>query len=246
MTNGNNIPASLPPIKRCRDYHLYDYAGNRYLDLYLDGGRALMGHKPGKTMLPLKNSLEKGIWAPYPSVYEARLEKLIARLFPAYPNRAFFANRERMEISLGKEILGRTAEWLPLTEQEAPYLIVRPLIPGIDQTHIVLAAEPLPRGDTLSPVLLEGIIRNFHDFEQFREKLDTSLWTLFDRMPDWKRNGPTLEYRGQADYSLLVERALQSKVLLPARKEQPVFLPSILSAHEIKLLSELFSPTEGD
>ena len=137
MTNGSNIPAGLPPIKRCRDYHLYDYKGNRYLDLYLDGGRALMGHKPGKTMLPLKNSLEKGVWASYPSVYASRLDKILAKLFPGYAHRACFSNRERMEKALGEETLSRGEFWIPLLDQKADILIVRPLVPGIDQTHIV-------------------------------------------------------------------------------------------------------------
>ena len=245
MTNGCKLPAGLPPIKRCREYHLYDYQGNRYLDLYLDGGRALMGHKPGKTMLPLKNSLEKGIWAPYPTVYSSRLDKLLKKLFPPYAHHACFSNRERMEQALGEENLSRSVFWIPLLDQEADCLILRPLVPGIDQTHIVLSSEPLSSGDMISPVLLEGIIRNFHDYELFREREDFSLWTRFDTLSDWERKGPCLFYRGKGNYRELTEKALDAKVLLPASKEQPAILPSRLSSHEMKTLMNLLAPEEG-
>ncbi|MDC7220636.1 MAG: hypothetical protein PQJ59_11940 [Spirochaetales bacterium] len=239
MTNGNNLPSGLPPIKRCRDYHLYDYKGNRYLDLYLDGGRALMGHKPGKTMLPLKNSLEKGIWAAYPSIYSARLEKQLGKLFPKHPFIAIFANEERARAALGTSY-DTFSLWIPFIPRE-DRLIVKPMLPGLDQTVIILSTEELPPGDTISPVLLEGIIRNFHDFTLFKERKDFSLWESFDKYKDWERKGPCLSYIGKGDYQEIVQAALEQKVLIPARPELPLYLPVELSAYELKALDKLFS-----
>ena len=53
----------LPPIRRARGYHLYDEAGKRYLDLSLAGGRALLGHRPERALLELKNLLSRGLAA---------------------------------------------------------------------------------------------------------------------------------------------------------------------------------------
>ncbi len=239
MTNGNDFFEGLPPIKRCRDYHLYDYKGNRYLDLYLDGGRALMGHKPGKTMLPVKNSLEKGIWAAYPSVYTARLMKLLGKLFPDYAHRALFANGERARAALEARDMASATDWIPLTEQGGETLLVRPLLPGIDQTCIVLSSRDPSEGDLISPVLLEGIIRSFHDFQLFRERTDFRFWENFDGLRDWTRKGPCLYYIGEGDYDMVRKRALENRVFLPGRKEQPVCLPGQLSPHEMKILGTI-------
>jgi hypothetical protein len=242
MTNGNNLPNELPPIKRCRDYHLYDYKGNRYLDLYLDGGRALMGHKPGKVMLPLKNSLEKGIWALYPSVYSGRLKKILSKLFPSYEQQTFFANAERAQNALGVEKYAQSIEWIPFTVGKGERLIVRPLIPGIDQTVIILSHEEIPSGDLISPVLLEGMIRSFHDYELFQERKDFSLWDEFDNLEKWERSGPCLSYKGtEEDYKRISEQALEKKILIPCKKEQPLFIPIQLSLYEKQILIELLT-----
>jgi len=243
MTNGNNFEG-LPPIKRCRDYHLYDYKGNRYLDLYLDGGRALIGHKPGKTMLPVKNSLEKGIWAAYPSVYEGRLKKLLGNLFPGYGHITLFANRERALAAAEQLGMAPVIEWIPLAEETGENLLLRPLLPGIDQTHILLSHREA-RGDVISPVLLEGIIRSFHDLQSYRDKTDFSLWEEFDSFGDWTRKGPCLYYIGKGDYDMIRKGALKKGILLPGNREQPAFLPGQLSVHEKKLLKEVLSLNPG-
>ena len=51
--------SDFPLIRRARGYHLYDTGGNRYLDMYLDNGRAFLGHSPVRTITSLKNALEK-------------------------------------------------------------------------------------------------------------------------------------------------------------------------------------------
>ena len=97
----------------------------------------------------------------------------------------------------------------------------------------------------ISPVLLEGIIRNFHDYESYRDREDFSHWSLFDDLPDWDRKGPYLFFRGRGDYAGLTEKALEAKVLLPCEQGQPAILPSRLSSYEMKTLMNLLAPEEG-
>ena len=47
----------IPPVRRARDYHIYDESGRRYLDFYQDGGRAVLGHRPPNVAKTLKNVL---------------------------------------------------------------------------------------------------------------------------------------------------------------------------------------------
>ncbi len=73
----NSIPG-LPRIVRARDFHLYDDRGNRYLDMYLNGGRALLGHRPANVARELGAALSRGLFAEYPSIYTSRIERLLA------------------------------------------------------------------------------------------------------------------------------------------------------------------------
>ena len=73
-------PGNFPEIRRARDYHLFDRNGVRYLDMSLNGGRALLGHRPAGLYTVLKNQMQKGVLAEAPSVYDRRLEKALLRL----------------------------------------------------------------------------------------------------------------------------------------------------------------------
>jgi hypothetical protein len=73
----------LENISRARGDHLYAAGGRRYLDLYRDGGRAILGYRSGRIVRERKNVLEKGLSASLPSSHEARLERALRRLFPS-------------------------------------------------------------------------------------------------------------------------------------------------------------------
>jgi hypothetical protein len=112
----------LPPIRRAREYHLYDVRGRRYLDLWQEGGRCLLGHRPGRLVPVLKAALSKGLLAELPSVYSGRLQAVLARMFPAY--RAFYLLPEEAAAlqlaahQLGRPIPGRVAD--PVLAGSAP------------------------------------------------------------------------------------------------------------------------------
>ena len=72
----------LPVIGRARGSRLYALDGTRWLDCWADGGRALMGHRPKGVSLRLKNEIDRGLYAPYPSLWALRLEKALLTLFP--------------------------------------------------------------------------------------------------------------------------------------------------------------------
>ena len=74
----------LPRIRRARGYHLYTDAGRRLLDLYLDGGAALLGHRPDLLGRQLKGVLGRGLIAPLPSRYGAHLLRALRQALPAH------------------------------------------------------------------------------------------------------------------------------------------------------------------
>jgi len=77
-------PFSLvPPIRRARGYRLYTADGRRLVDLWQDGGRALLGHTVPRLLNLLKDTASRGLFAPlpYPGALE-KLERTVKRLFP--------------------------------------------------------------------------------------------------------------------------------------------------------------------
>jgi len=78
------LAGNIPLIRRAREYHLYDFKGRRYLDCYLSGGRAILGHTPNRITTVIKNSISKGLIADYPSIYQTRLYKALSLFFPEY------------------------------------------------------------------------------------------------------------------------------------------------------------------
>ena len=86
----------LPPLTRTRGYRLYDNGGRRYLDLYQDGGRGILGHRPSGMATALKDALGKGGLAPYPSILEKRLSRHLAELLPGYTCFRLYASFERL------------------------------------------------------------------------------------------------------------------------------------------------------
>ena len=72
----------LPEISRARGYRLYSREGGRYLDMYLDGGGAILGHRPEGLNRIFKSASSRGLWAPLPSASRGRLEKAVLRLVP--------------------------------------------------------------------------------------------------------------------------------------------------------------------
>lgn len=76
---------NYPTIVRTRGYKLYSNRGAVYTDLWLVGGRALLGHTLPKYLGAIKSTLARGLFAPYPSIYQGRVEKLLKKSFPNFP-----------------------------------------------------------------------------------------------------------------------------------------------------------------
>ncbi|UPA12020.1 hypothetical protein [Borrelia venezuelensis] len=71
----------FPIIKRARFFYLYDIHGNRYLDLYLNGGLSFLGHRVQGLNLILKQTFSRGLTASYPSVFRKQFENVLFSFF---------------------------------------------------------------------------------------------------------------------------------------------------------------------
>ena len=75
---------ALPRVRRARGYRLYTADGRRLLDLYLDGGAALLGHRPELLGRELKNVAGRGLVGNLPSSYAARLQRALRQALPGH------------------------------------------------------------------------------------------------------------------------------------------------------------------
>jgi hypothetical protein len=88
--DGGNLLSLLPAIRRCRGYRLYAESGRRFLDLWQDDGRGILGAKGTGIGTVVKAGTDKGLGSPLPSVYERRLEKALAAAYPQYAASRFY------------------------------------------------------------------------------------------------------------------------------------------------------------
>ena len=104
----------IPEINRARGYFLYTADGKRYLDMALDGGRLIMGHRQKGYGQALKNAIDKGILPSFPSPYAHRLKQAVRVLFGADCHVYLFKSEEHAKTALTTKNLDYTL-WRPLT-----------------------------------------------------------------------------------------------------------------------------------
>lgn len=228
----------VPIIRRAREYHLYTVAGKRYLDLWQEGGRALLGHRPGRLTTALKNTISKGLIADLPSVYSGRLLRLLRRMYPDYRDFRFTCSPAE-GLQLASLYLGRTiaasdvADPLIVPSADSGVSLWRPLLPDPPSADVLfpvlpfsMAAAPFvvcfrsslprhfPAQHPVSAVLLAGLLRCLHDLQRFQ----LPQWYRPDLLadcPGWRQEEcyvvPAFE---QARYEQIFAAFLDAQVLL--------------------------------
>ncbi|AHH10509.1 Peptide methionine sulfoxide reductase [Borrelia coriaceae ATCC 43381] len=88
----------FPIIKRARFFYLYDINGNRYLDLYLNGGLNFLGHRVRGLNLILKQTFSRGLTASYPSVFRKQFENVFFLFLKKQDLCVFLSLKETLEI----------------------------------------------------------------------------------------------------------------------------------------------------
>ena len=254
----------LPVIRRARGFHLYDNTGRRFLDLYQNGGRAILGHRPEKLSLELKNTLSRGVYAEYPSHEENKLLKAARAVWGGtFEQIGYYRNpmtlmswfrqngicREPEEISdpavAASSKVSLWRPWLTLEDNVGYVLPVLPL-PGMDSGIILCSREslPLPGGDSPSPVTAAGLSRCLWNLKSRLDRPDYFSGITAEALPvfhGWVRKGPYLMYIGDKEaYAELFRRSLKEGILIPPDPVLPAILPWELTTGDLKILKKNF------
>jgi hypothetical protein len=251
--------AAIPRIKRARGWRLYTEGERRLVDLWQGGGAALFGHKPPALVRELKNAAERGLFASYPSHYEARLLRSLARLFPAKIAR-LYASRAGAEAAAARAgFTGTPPLWRPFSpiapqiEKSAAFLPVLPFsaAPAALVLETGLASRlPPPPLPPLSPFLLAGAARAVCDILARPQRGAVSWPQISHAVREsgcWRREGIYIWREEGADNAARLmndfERFLAAGFLIPPETESPLILPGELSPGEARALSTLLRET---
>ena len=247
---------TLPVIKRARDYYLYDFKGKRYLDLFQDRGRAVLGHRPAKISEIIKNTISRGLTAPYPTIYQNRLIKTLQRFFPENgcivicPDQPSLLKILALDTPLSDPALGESGKallWRPFTAAPVKGDILVPVIPvpGLAGFQIACvtpdSGRTFPEASLLPPVVSAAAVKVLYHLFLIERKDDPSFLSGLDSLSCLKRDGIYIKLLiDNGRYSLLFEEALEKGVLLPPKKEFPCIIPAVLSDNEKKTILNLF------
>lgn len=241
--------SKLPNINRARNSRLYALDGTRWLDCWADGGRALMGHRPKGVSLRLKNEIDRGLYAPYPSLWDGRLEKALMLLFPGYEAVRIYRNIDRALVALNLSELpvdpldlpageGALALWgRPLLPEHpiAEYLFPILPIPGLSDIQPVMIKTPesvLTPSDQLSAVLLAALTRSCVSITYRNTPIPDEFADI------WERRGPYMTFRGGEDeYDEIFNTLFYRRILIAPSKSRPSIYPVEISAGEISVFS---------
>ena len=265
--NDNELLKLLPPVLRARDLHLYLEGGKRLTDLWLYGGKLLLGHKALGFIKEIKNNAERGLFSPLPHFQERRLLKALGSIFPGKTFRLYSDNTSLKkalndagfeETSFPKEI--RFPEefplWRPMMDETSAKAILAkkvfyPILPCPIGPEILVINSELdsifPEGDMIAPVILAScarsiflLINSIKEGRPQNKKIDKAL-----KNSNWVRKGiylfidmQKMQDKGKT-YKEVFCDFLEGGFLLPPTPKEPAILPCLMSKGEEDKLAEL-------
>lgn len=254
---------TMPIVVRARSFYLYDRYGVRYIDFFQNHGRAILGHRPELMQKAIKSTVSRGLVSEYPSVYEGRLEKLLAKLFPDYAGFRMYCNPamvEKVAMMVSTDVIYDPAYspseancavsyWRPYLEVGgADSVLLFPILPfpGSFIPQVVCIkdqalADELPPSDCVSPLLLDllikataSMIQSLNSDEMVAKRMNNPLSGLF------KTRGPYgMTNLSESRYREFAQEALRLKVVLPPSPDVPFIVPGDYSKGDVEMFLKL-------
>jgi len=253
----------LPKVLRARNFHLYLENGKRLVDLWLAGGRAVLGHKPPNIVRELKNAAERGLFTPLPHPMERRFLKALGELFPDRSFRLYADSGSLQRTLLEKGVSSPVPLWRPFFMEQgiqisnsnpspqfllpSPFFI--PVLPWPLGPEVLVLEKGMeasfPPGDIIPPVLLAPATRALYDLVAKIRNPDRQRYHKIEKVLGggkslWCRQGIylTTETTGE-EYASLFKGFLEGGFLLPPSPSEPAILPAAMSEGEEAKLAGL-------
>ncbi|MFA6688951.1 MAG: glutamate-1-semialdehyde aminotransferase [Sphaerochaetaceae bacterium] len=243
----------MPVVVRAREYYLYDRFGKRYVDFFQNHGRAILGHRPEGVQRALKSTISRGLVAEYPSVYQGRLEKILAQLLPDFPYVRIYPRQgsvaEFLKRRFGTDEVADPATgvmpqgcgasyWRPfLGDGGADTVLLFPILPfpGSFIPEIVCAgdealANELPPSSPASPLLLDLLVKSvsalLRMYESEEAVASRAMGNPLEGLFGRPRGPYLLTGLPEDRYRKLFHEALEAGVVLPPGPGIPMIFPA--------------------
>lgn len=238
-------------IKRARGFRLYTVDGKKILDLSMDCGRGVLGHRPNGLSLAIKNVIDRGLYAGYSNIYEHRLRKELKSRFKDYEYITFLEHEVFVSDYFNRSIADPlfddltdscVAYWRPFLDlPPADNIVVLYPLPGLNSTTILLSKKkPNLTSCSVSAVLLAGILRSMYDYDQELETFDPESYSIYSTIPNTVLKAPYLIFNSSEDeYQRLVDRAMSNGIMLNDRKNMAVLSTDLSRGETEKIINTL-------
>ncbi len=235
----------IPEINRARGYFLYTSSGKRYLDMALERGRLVMGHRQKGYGQVMKNVIDKGILPAFPSPYAHRLKQAVKALFGSDCCVYLFRSEEHAKAAL-KERGGAFKVTNALDPINDPIIFVLPVPVAFAPGVVVSKSELNLAEDPISPVILAGAVRAFYNLRAFLAEVDYSCWEKAGIAEackgKWRVELPYLyPLCGKDKYPAVWDAFFEAGIILSCDYDIPSILPPELSDGSMKKVIKLLT-----
>ncbi|PKL09727.1 MAG: hypothetical protein CVV51_02285 [Spirochaetae bacterium HGW-Spirochaetae-7] len=254
----------LPPIRRARGNRLYAADGRRYLDLWLDDGRGMLGDGDRHARTFAANAADKGLTRPYPGLYDKRFERAIRETWPGFVALRLFSSEERA-LAAAAGIVGSANAG----SAGSSVVVARPFAPVPDDVEVAIPRLPCPRpfspfcvmarsedlfagepGDLVPAQSLVAAARGLASLQTaIREGYGEALWSRFDRRlaEFFDRCGPYLSPKPfPGGLEAFFKAALEGGALVSPRPDAPSVIPPDFDDGELAKLAKALAKGAGD
>jgi len=254
----------IPLIKRARGYRLYDYKGNRYLDLYQNNGHSILGHNTHYISKLMKNIISCGLISDLPSIYHKRIKKELKHTFDQYKSFLIFNSMEQAAATITK-LTGKLIDKIsdPVLGDIREVSFYRPFLPKqilkelFSKARILVPIFPFSIGGSPVIVCFKDTIANIPELPVSPLLLAGTLKSIYSlkkaALPEWQKN---LDINNKywnkmglyiipkitpKNYKKVFNFSLTNGILISPEYNKPSILPGEASTGEIKKMLGIFN-----
>ena len=241
----NEIMKRYGTVKRARDCFLYTAKGVRLTDLYMEGGRAVLGWGKGSAVTVFKNVLERKLLGTYfetdfsPKISDEKnqLAKAVSQLFGE--ERKVFAFYSKSEAEKTAESAGEKAcTFIPWNQENIDWreknaIVMAPPFPFGDFIWI-LAVKPDVNVNSenstfrIPAPLCAAFTRSIYDLIRELQNREEKNWFIYDTVVTkyWTRKGPYLFPKvPESKYEDFMIHCLENELVISPDYNVPSIIP---------------------
>ena len=229
-------------VKRARDCFLYTSKGVRLVDMYQEGGRAILGWGKGSAVTVFKNVLERKIigtfatdFSPRVSGGQSQLSRAVSELL-AGERFVHIFNSRNDALDFAKSNSLCAVDFIPWNQEnidwrEKDCVLIAPPFPFGDTVFVIAMKEDVPGGDSVYCVpapLSAAITRSIYDLISELQTREEKDWFIYDTVLTkyWMRKGPYLFPKvGQERYKDFIVHCLDCGIVISPDFNVPSIVP---------------------